>query len=374
MKRLLATLLILTASLACADVTTPRLGLVEPTVGTAGWGAKLNSNFGVIDTSACVLGIQNTFTAPQTFGSSVTVNSSMTVTGQISGTTVNISSNSLLGGATFYNGNVQALGTVAAGVWNGTRLTSSYVPTDVAYTDVVQTWTSSQTYNSALGTKFSSFTVVGVVNLSNGVGTSGQVFTSQGAGTAPQWTTGSGGAGGSSGQIQYNNASSLAGLPSTVTASSVTISTPTAIKGSITNDSAVIGYVGEYVTNSVSAQNAGTTGQYSDVTSISLTAGDWDVTGVLACIRGTATFSSTVLFVGISTHSGNDGTGLTTGDTLTMLSYGSAALTFNTVSSTVPAVRMSFSTTTTVYLKGYVDAYTGGPPTHYGRISARRVR
>lgn len=36
---------------------------------------------------------------------------------------------------------ITTLGTVSTGVWNGTRLTSSYIPTDVAYTDVANTFT-----------------------------------------------------------------------------------------------------------------------------------------------------------------------------------------------------------------------------------------
>lgn len=37
-----------------------------------------------------------------------------------------------------------SVGTIATGIWNGTRLTSSFIPTDVAYTDVANTFTAGQ--------------------------------------------------------------------------------------------------------------------------------------------------------------------------------------------------------------------------------------
>lgn len=147
----------------------------------------------------------------------------------------------------------------------------------------------------------------------------------------------------------------------------------TPIRGTATNDSAGTGNIGEYVSSSVFNQAVGTAGQYSDVTSVSLTAGDWDVTGILAIVRTGATFTSVTAFGGISTTSGNSSTGLTTGDTLVYLSYGSDT-SFLGASGTIGALRISLTTTTTVYLKGYVDGYTIGTPKHYGRISARRVR
>lgn len=150
--------------------------------------------------------------------------------------------------------------------------------------------------------------------------------------------------------------------------------TITHILGTTTNDNATVGSYGEYISSSVAAQAVGTTAQYSDVCSISLTAGDWDVTGMVDVERNGGTFSAVTLFAGISTTSGNSGTGLVTGNTLSGIGLGAANLTFSGITQTIPAVRMSLSATTTVYLKGYVDAYSAGTPQHYGRISARRVR
>jgi hypothetical protein len=41
---------------------------------------------------------------------------------------------------------IVTVGTITSGVWNGTRLTSSFVPTDVAYLDVAQIFTAVQTF------------------------------------------------------------------------------------------------------------------------------------------------------------------------------------------------------------------------------------
>jgi len=146
------------------------------------------------------------------------------------------------------------------------------------------------------------------------------------------------------------------------------------ILGTITNDSASAGYVGEYISSIISANTSvGTSGQMFDLTSISLTAGDWDVSGLVLYKRNGATFTSTDLELGLSTTSGNSFTGLV---------YGSNALdnidvvptTFNTTSLSLPAVRISISSTTTHYLKGYVATYTSGTPQYICRVSARRVR
>lgn len=154
-------------------------------------------------------------------------------------------------------------------------------------------------------------------------------------------------------------------------ASSATI---THILGTVTNDTATAGSYGEYISSAVASQTVGTAAQYSDIASISLTAGDWDVSGIVNVERNGATFTSVIIFGGISLTSGNSGTGLVTGDTAVDIAYGGVALTFLGVSGAIPSVRKSFASTTTVYLKGYVDGYTAGTPQHFGRISARRMR
>ncbi len=144
-----------------------------------------------------------------------------------------------------------------------------------------------------------------------------------------------------------------------------------AIRGTTTNDSATTGFVGEVVSSAVTASpvTAPTSGDYGDLTSLSLTAGDWVVSYVLMCNPSvsttTATFSG-----GISTTSGNSTSGLTFGDNWfrqnVNKSLGNASL-------TISGHRMSLSGSATVYAK-LSASYTGTGPEMQGRITAVRIR
>ena len=145
----------------------------------------------------------------------------------------------------------------------------------------------------------------------------------------------------------------------------------TAIKGTNTNDSAAVGYVGEYIESVIStATNAPVTATYGDLTSISLTAGDWVVSLFASGNLNTGTSVSNFI-AGIGTASGASNTGLTPGDT-----SGSSpppTSSSNSALISIPAKRFPLSATTTLYLKMRSD-YGGGNPQFQGRISAVRVR
>lgn len=142
-------------------------------------------------------------------------------------------------------------------------------------------------------------------------------------------------------------------------------------KGTATNDSAAAGFIGEYVVASVVGGSAvtATNNTLGDVTNISLTAGDWDVTG-LVIYQGTVT--GTEFIGGIGTASGTTSTGLVSGDTQLETPTAPTAASDSAVP-TISAVRMSLSGTSTIYLK-YKALFTVGTCKVYGRISARRVR
>jgi len=143
------------------------------------------------------------------------------------------------------------------------------------------------------------------------------------------------------------------------------------ITGTATNNNAVAGVVGEYVESVVGSGSVGTTAQYYDITSISLTAGDWDVTGIVMYLRNGASWTGIEL--GISQTTGNSGTGLVAGSNA-VYSYPAAASTvYNYVTLSIPSFRILLSGNSTVYLKGYAE-YTAATPIRYGRLSARRVR
>lgn len=141
-------------------------------------------------------------------------------------------------------------------------------------------------------------------------------------------------------------------------------------KGTATNDSAAAGYIGEYVSSIISSNtNYPTSGQWGDLTSISLTAGDWDVSIANYSTANGATI--TAMGIGISVTSGNDATGLTLGDTRVEIPNPVNAV--KDSGGAIPTVRMSLSGTTTVYYK-YRGVFSSATPQAAGRISARRVR
>jgi hypothetical protein len=151
----------------------------------------------------------------------------------------------------------------------------------------------------------------------------------------------------------------------------ITFSPTTAgIVGTTTNDNAAAGNVGEYIvaTKAGASVNFPATSTYGDLLNITLTAGDWDVTGILEAMLNSSTMNG--FLIGISTTTGNSSTGLVGGDTLAV---GQAPT--NNFDSTliVPNVRFSLASTTTVYLKMYAQ-YTVGQPQASGRMSARRIR
>jgi hypothetical protein len=150
------------------------------------------------------------------------------------------------------------------------------------------------------------------------------------------------------------------------TISATGLITPTStigIKGTTTNDNAQAGSDGEYQT--VTGSSAGITGgTNTNVTSISLTAGDWDVQGV---VLYTPTATITSGYSGIST------TSVTFGALGSYSSSGGAPVTAVQLTPSSPVVRISLASTTTVYLIGNVS-FASGTCTAQGFIRARRVR
>lgn len=154
-------------------------------------------------------------------------------------------------------------------------------------------------------------------------------------------------------------------LTSTQSAAGVkTFSTQLIAKGTATNDNAASGYIGEYISSTVSVGSAvGLTNiAPANITSISLTAGDWDVSGVI-CYTGSGT--STVQIGWISTTSA----------TVPTLPNGGAIGYYvgNNISIPVGTTRLSLSGAATVYLSTDVQ-FSGGTVSTYGFIGARRMR
>lgn len=141
--------------------------------------------------------------------------------------------------------------------------------------------------------------------------------------------------------------------------------------GTTTNNDAAAGVVGEYKESiiSVNTNFPGASGAYGDMTSLSLTAGDWDVSLAVYLVLNGATMTAGVR-AGISTTSGNSATSLVPGsNTFNTLPPTSASEAFVAV----PNYRVSLSGTTIYYAK-LVGTYSVANPQFLCRFSARRVR
>lgn len=141
------------------------------------------------------------------------------------------------------------------------------------------------------------------------------------------------------------------------------------VKGTITNDAAATGYMGEYVeSKSASATNFPTTGTFGDAGSISLTAGDWDVSFLIQTLANGATV--TTIAIGISSTSGNSSSGLAAGENQTIVSPPTST---TDSGGSIPSFRVTLASTTTIYAKIFATFSVATPQYKY-RISARRVR
>lgn len=149
------------------------------------------------------------------------------------------------------------------------------------------------------------------------------------------------------------------------------------VVGTATNDNAQAGNIGETISSSVTSfANIGASGAWADITSVSLTAGDWMIYGEYNIApNGNTTFTSEQ--IAVSTTSGNSSTGQTYGNnqfhTTAETTTGWGALA-NAPATTLVGYRVSLSGTTIHYLK-VLGLYTGGgTPTAGGRITAVRIR
>ncbi len=112
-----------------------------------------------------------------------------------------------------------------------------------------------------------------------------------------------------------------------------------------------------------------TAGQYGDLSSIILEAGEWDITGDMTVFSNGAT-TTTLVGLGISTTSGNNSTGLTLGDTLSYIMK-------STTSGNYESLHVKTTATATgrtiYYLKGLANTSTTNLQ-QASSIIARRVR
>lgn len=154
------------------------------------------------------------------------------------------------------------------------------------------------------------------------------------------------------------------------TLSSSGLYTPTGgIKGVSTNTNATAGNVGEYIFSNVAGNAVSlSTGVNSNLTSISLTAGDWDVSGVVIYNPAAAT-SVTLWTQGTSNVSATNGTA----GAYTQIYVGAFVPGAIGQAMATSTYRWSLASTTTIYLVASSN-FSISTMTAGGYIGARRVQ
>lgn len=148
------------------------------------------------------------------------------------------------------------------------------------------------------------------------------------------------------------------------------------IIGTTTNDSAKLGYVGEFVTATLAVGSAISlsTNAGANIVSLSLTAGDWDLSGVVNFNQASLTATSfqsgaSITSNTLPTQPGGSGLGT---DSLSRFSVPVALLT-GVLSQQCGPVKLLIAATTTVYLVAQA-AFSLGNVTAFGTLRARRIR
>ncbi len=145
----------------------------------------------------------------------------------------------------------------------------------------------------------------------------------------------------------------------------------TVIGGTTTNDAAATGDVGEHVTATL-ARNASalSSGINFNVTSISLTAGDWDVSGMVQLSVQAASETISSIVGSISATSATMATQATAG----YYEWKTPLVPSGDISFSLGPVRVSIASATTVYLVANATWSGGAGVNVGGTIRARRMR
>src|SRR6185312_13766790 len=143
------------------------------------------------------------------------------------------------------------------------------------------------------------------------------------------------------------------------------------VLGTATNDNAASGYIGEYISANVPIGSAVSlsTGVAKIVTSISLTAGDWDVSGTVGFSEG-ATTTCTQQIAAINTA---DNTLPTSPGAGAYAQQGGTGVAGTGAVMPTGTTRLLLTATTTVYLVAQA-AFATSTNAAYGFIAARRAR
>lgn len=300
------------------------------------------------------------------------------------------------------------LGTIGTGVWNGTIITSAYGGTGNGFTKFSGPTTSEKTFtlpnasatiltdNAAItaaqgGTGLASYTALDLIYASGTTtlsklakGTANQHLAMDGTAANIVWTTATLNPMTASGDMIYGG-SVVSGyaVPARVAVGSnnqmltLVASVPTwvsGVPGTSTNDNATTGYVGQEINSAQSTYtNYTTTATYQNISSVALTAGDWDVAAVGTFSTNSATITSTANAIFVISTTTASASGATEGVNIVYIPQSGLVGTATKESAAITAFRVSLSGSTTYYLNTQAS-FTVGNPQFVGSIRARRIR
>lgn len=157
-----------------------------------------------------------------------------------------------------------------------------------------------------------------------------------------------------------------------ITGASLKPTSTTGIVGTTTNDNAAAGSVGEYISSTVAIGSAVSlvNATSKTITSISLTAGDWDVHGNIGFIAAGGTTIGAIA-AAISATDNTLPTAPNGGSYNTIVATLAAGITTNVIPTGM--TRISLASTTTYYLVAN-SSFSVSTMTAFGFIGARRVR
>lgn len=168
------------------------------------------------------------------------------------------------------------------------------------------------------------------------------------------------------GELRYYNGSSWE-LVGAAPGGSIEI---TDLAAEVAGQAAAVGEIGEILTASqgaATATNRATTGVWGYATSIALTAGAWEIDGVVGFSENGALLTTSVS-AGISNTA--DGSGLATFD---FLQHNSQIGSSSDLIIPLPKILINIAAGDTYYLNTRFY-FSSGSPEHYGKIVARRYR
>lgn len=143
--------------------------------------------------------------------------------------------------------------------------------------------------------------------------------------------------------------------------------------GTTTNDNAAAGNIGEEFNSTVSTYtNYSTTATYQNIASITLTAGDWDLSAFFTYSTNSATITAGADAIFVISTTTASAAGATEGKNIAYIAQASLLGTSH-FSDAISPYRVSISSTTTYYLNTQAT-FTLGNPQYVGGLRARRIR